>query len=78
MENLIQQHKSMHWNPLIQEIQAKDHLISELQRAVDESRSQLKEISLALNAAAGSAPICGATPKTIAFINASKDTTRTK
>lgn len=48
MENLVHQHRSMHWNPLIQEIQAKDQLIYELQCALNESRHQLQEMSLVL------------------------------
>lgn len=50
MENLVHQHRSMHWNPLIQEIQAKDHLISELQQTLAENQQRLEELSLALQA----------------------------
>jgi predicted RNase H-like nuclease (RuvC/YqgF family) len=38
----------MHWNPLIQEIQAKDNLISELQQTLAENQQRLEELSLAL------------------------------
>ena len=48
MENLVHQHRSMHWNPLIQEIQAKDNLISKLQQTLAENQQRLEELSLAL------------------------------
>ena len=62
MENLVHQHRSMHWNPLIQEIQAKDHLISELQKALNESRHQLQEMSQALESVGVSTPRNGISP----------------
>jgi hypothetical protein len=53
MENLVHQHRSMHWNPLIQEIQAKDQLISELQLALEISQQQLQQLLLPLDSTAG-------------------------
>lgn len=50
MENFVHQHRSMHWNPLIQEIEAKDNLIFELQQALTERQNQLQEVSLELEA----------------------------
>ena len=53
MENLVHQHRSMHWNPLIKEIEAKDNLISELRQTLAERQQQLQEISLALETLRG-------------------------
>ena len=48
VEDLLQRHRSTHWNPLIQEIEARDGVISEIQPTLANSMYQTEVIKLAL------------------------------
>lgn len=48
VEDLLQRHRSTHWNPLIQEIEARDGVIAEIQAKLSKSMYQNEVLRLAL------------------------------
>jgi len=46
VENLLQQHRSRHWDPLIGEIDARDRLIEDLRRALATSEQRIEMVAL--------------------------------
>lgn len=46
VENLLQQHRSRHWDPLIGEIDARDRLIEDLRRALGTSEQRIELVAL--------------------------------
>ena len=55
VENLLQQHRSRHWDPLIGEIDARDRLIDELRSALGASEQRMEMVALLIESVIESA-----------------------
>jgi len=60
VENLLQRHRSQHWDPLVREIDARERFIEELRRALAGARQQNEMAALLIESlieSAGTGPI---------------------